>query len=118
MDDFEKEVPNFDWRETPFKDHPKGCFCPKHEQVREMIRQSKQTGKIIYRYCPPHYKVWAEEFEKEMKKAKWFTRQMVKLALRLKVYEIRELKYAESDLCFWCRFGSGGRGIKHSPTIQ
>jgi len=40
MDDFEKEYPDFDWKNIPAYKHPGGrnCPCPKHEYIREQIR--------------------------------------------------------------------------------
>ena len=37
MDDFEKEYPDFDWKNTPAYKHPNGkdCPCPKHAVAAE-----------------------------------------------------------------------------------
>ena len=52
MDDFDKEFPDFDWKNTPAYKHPGGrnCPCPKHEYVREQVKFTKQvneTGKML-----------------------------------------------------------------------
>ena len=46
MDDFEKEYPEFDWKNTPAYKHPGGkdCPCPKHEYIREQINFTKQVN--------------------------------------------------------------------------
>ena len=46
MDDFEKEFPDFDWKNTPAYKHPggKNCPCPKHEYIREQIKFAKQVN--------------------------------------------------------------------------
>ena len=43
MDDFEKNFPGFDWKNTPAYKHPGGkdCPCPKHEYIREQINVAK-----------------------------------------------------------------------------
>jgi hypothetical protein len=46
-----------------------------------------------------------------MKKCKWWERILVKIAFRFKWIIIKELKHSQADLCLWCKFGSGGRGI-------
>ena len=70
MDDFEKEYPGFDWKNTPAYKHPggKNCPCPKHEYIREQINFTKQVNqkgkeptKVTLRFCPDHYKVYMEE---------------------------------------------------------
>ena len=46
MDDFEKEFPGFDWKNTPAYKHPggKNCPCPKHEYIREQIKFAKTVN--------------------------------------------------------------------------
>ena len=46
LDDFEKEYPDFDWKNTPAYKHPGGkdCPCPKHEYIREQINFTKQVN--------------------------------------------------------------------------
>jgi len=46
LDDFEKEYPEFDWKNTPAYKHPRGkdCPCPKHEYIREQINFTKQVN--------------------------------------------------------------------------
>ena len=43
MDDFEKDFPEFDWKNIPAYKHPGGkdCPCPKHEYIREQINVTK-----------------------------------------------------------------------------
>lgn len=113
MDDFEKEFPNFDWRETPLEKHPKHCRCPKHEYIQERI--ALKDYPIILRLCPPHFKAYYESYDIEVKKLKWHQKLILKIVLKLKMVVIKELTHMESELCFWCKFGSGGRGIKVSP---
>jgi len=70
LDDFEKEYPGFDWKNTPAYKHPEGrnCPCPKHEYIREQINFAKQvnakgkeTTKVTLKFCPEHYKVYMDE---------------------------------------------------------
>ena len=69
MDDFDKEFPDFDWKNTPAYKHPGGkdCPCPKHEYVREQVKFTKQvneTGKdarVTLKFCPEHYNVYMNE---------------------------------------------------------
>ena len=46
MDDFEKNFPDFDWKNTPAYKHPNGkdCPCPKHEYIREQINLTKNLS--------------------------------------------------------------------------
>ena len=46
MDEFEKEFPDFDWKNTPAYKHPGGkdCPCPKHEYIREQIKVAKNIS--------------------------------------------------------------------------
>ena len=46
MDDFEKDFPDFDWKNTPAYKHPGGkdCPCPKHEYIREQIKVAKTVS--------------------------------------------------------------------------
>ena len=70
MDDFEKEYPGFDWKNTPAYKHPggKNCPCPKHEYIREQIKFAKtvnesgsDAAKVTLKFCPEHYKVYMNE---------------------------------------------------------
>lgn len=115
-DDWNKEFDNnFDWKETPLNKHMKKCNCPKCEYFIE--RRKNPSLPIVYKYCPAHYKVWFETQNEMMNRLNWFQRQVIKFLFWAKVVVIKELTYAQSDLCFWCKFGSGGRGIKDPPTI-
>ena len=59
MDDFEKEYPEFDWKNTPAYKHPGGrnCPCPKHEYIREQINFTKQVNEKGKRAIQSHTKV-------------------------------------------------------------
>lgn len=114
MDDFEKEYPGFDWKNTPAYKHPggKNCPCPKHEYIREQINvakaiseTSRQSSSITLKFCPDHYRVYLKEIIPAMP-LKY--RILTKIALRIGAIKIEQLKYMQSDQCFYCRFGSGG----------
>jgi len=114
---FDKEFPDFDWKNTPAYKHPGGkdCPCPKHEYVREQVKFTKQvneTGKdarVTLKFCPEHYNVYMNEVIPAMPmKYKILT----KIALKIGAIKVVVLKHMQSDLCFYCRFGSGGHGKK------
>jgi len=118
MDDFEKEFPEFDWKNIPAYKHPggKNCPCPKHEYIREQINFTKQVNekgkepsKVTLKFCPDHYKVYTDEVIPAMP-LKY--RILTKIALKLGAIKIIQLKYMESELCFYCKFGSGGHDKK------
>ena len=118
MDDFEKEYPGFDWKNTPAYKHPggKNCPCPKHEYIREQInfakqmnKNSKESVKITLRFCPDHYRVYMEEVIPSMP---FRYKLLTKFALKIGAIHIEHLTYMRSDLCFYCRFGTGGHGKK------
>ena len=75
MDDFEKEYPGFDWKNTPAYKHPggKNCPCPKHEYIREQINFAKQMNesgsepsKVTLKISPEHIKDNMDEEIPEM----------------------------------------------------
>ena len=115
MDDFEKEYPDFDWRNTPAHKHPGGpkkCPCPKHEYVRDKLEQGKRVTKetkdfqpLVLRFCPPHYDVYFNEAYREIP---FKYKIIIKICLKLGLVKIVKLKHMESDLCYYCKFGSGG----------
>jgi hypothetical protein len=114
LDDFEKEYPGFDWKNTPAYKHPGGkdCPCPKHEYIREQINvaktvseTSRESSNITLKFCPDHYRVYLKEVIPAMP-LKY--RILTKIALRIGAIKIEQLKYMQSDQCFYCRFGSGG----------
>ena len=37
---------------------------------------------------------------------------LTKIALKLGAIQVEQLKYMESELCFYCKFGSGGHDKK------
>ena len=93
----------------------KDCPCPKHEYVREQVKFTKQvneTGKdarVTLKFCPEHYNVYMNEVIPAMPmKYKILT----KIALKIGAIKVVVLKHMQSDLCFYCRFGSGGHGKK------
>lgn len=110
MDDFEREFPDFDWRETPAENHPRKCRCPKHEYIEERIRSIGLP--FIVRLCPPHYKVYWETFDEIYDKLPTLQKFLYKAMTKLKWIKVEALKYMQSEMCFWCKFGTGGRGIK------
>ena len=125
MDDFEREFPDFDWKNTPAYKHPGGkdCPCPKHEYIREQInfaktvnQSSKESARVTLKFCPEHYKVYMEEVIPSMPlKYKILT----KIALKIGAIQLEKLTHMQSDLCFYCKFGSGGHGRKPEiPPIQ
>ena len=114
MDDFEREYPDFDWKNTPAYKHPggKNCPCPKHEYVREQINiaknintKDKSSASITLKFCPDHYRVYKEEVIPSMPLKHRF---LTKIALKMGAIKIEKVKYMESELCFYCKFGSGG----------
>jgi hypothetical protein len=118
LDDFEREYPGFDWKNTPAYKHPGGrnCPCPKHEYIREQInvartvsRTSRDTGKVTLKFCPDHYRVYLNEVVPAMP---FKYRILTRIALKIGAIQIEQLKYMQSDQCFYCKFGSGGHGKK------
>ena len=121
MDDFEKNFPGFDWKNTPAYKHPGGkdCPCPKHEYIREQINVAKtmsennketstefrQKAQVTLKFCPDHYEVYFKEVIPSMP---FKYRLMTKVAVRLGAISIQKLTYMQSDQCFYCKFGSGG----------
>jgi hypothetical protein len=120
MDDFEKEYPGFDWKNTPAYKHPNGrdCPCPKHEYIREQINISKapsasrasqsdikQKTPVTLKFCPDHYNIYFNEVIPSMP---FKYRLMTKIALKLGAICIQKIPYMQSDQCFYCKFGSGG----------
>jgi len=39
-------------------------------------------------------------------------RMLTKIALKIGAIQIEQLKYMQSDQCFYCKFGSGGHDKK------
>ena len=89
---------------------------PKHEYIREQINFTKQVNqkgkepsKVTLKFCPDHYRVYMEEVIPAMPlKYKLLT----KIALKLGAIQVEQLRYMESELCFYCKFGSGGHDKK------
>ena len=118
MDEFEKDFPDFDWKNTPAYKHPNGknCPCPKHEYIREQISIAKNISankesnhkhrpQITLKFCPDHYTVYFDEVIPSMP---FKYRLMTKFALKIGAILIQRLSYMQSDQCFYCKFGSGG----------
>lgn len=127
MDDFEREYPGFDWKNTPAYKHPggKNCPCPKHEHIREQINFTNQINKskkggeperVTLKFCPDHYQVYINEVIPAMPlKYKILT----KIALKMGAIQIEHLTHMQSDMCFYCKFGSGGYDKKKQlPPIN
>jgi hypothetical protein len=126
MDDFEKDFPDFDWKNTPAYKHPGGkdCPCPKHEYIREQINVAKNLSsdskeisrhehrhkaQVTLKFCPDHYNVYFNEVIPSMP---FKYRLMTKIALKIGAVTIQRIPYMLSDQCFYCKFGSGGFGKK------
>ena len=126
MDDFEKDFPEFDWKNVPAYKHPGGkdCPCPKHEYIREQInvtrtlsmeskdnrrRELRQKAQITLKFCPDHYNVYFDEVIPSMP---FKYRLMTRIALKIGAVIIQRIPYMQSDQCFYCKFGSGGFGKK------
>ncbi len=99
LDDFERDYPGFDWKNTPAYKHPGGrnCPCPKHEYIREQInvartvsQTSKEVGKITLKFCPDHYKVYLKEVIPAMP---FKYRMLNKIDLKIGAIKIEKLKY-------------------------
>ena len=121
MEDFEKDFPDFDWKNTPAYKHPGGkdCPCPKHEYIREQINvtrtisnnnrnlapESRSKAQVALKFCPDHYNVYFNEVIPAMP-LKY--RMMTKIALKIGAVVIQKIPYMQSDQCFYCKFGSGG----------
>lgn len=130
MDDFDKEFPGFDWKNTPAYKHPMGkdCPCPKHEYIREQINVAKtisgsnkyinqnkrQKAQITLKFCPDHYNVYFKEVIPSMP---FKFKIMTKIALKIGAVVIQKIPYMQSDQCFYCKFGSGGFGKKPEIII-
>ena len=126
MDDFERDFPEFDWKNIPAYKHPGGkdCPCPKHEYIREQINvtktlsteskdsrrhELKHKAQITLKFCPDHYTVYFNEVIPSMP---FKYRLMTRIALKIGAVIIQKIPYMQSDQCFYCKFGSGGFGRK------
>ena len=125
LDDFEREYPGFDWKNTPAYKHPGGrnCPCPKHEYIREQIGVAKTVidntrdpTNITLKFCPDHYRVYINEVIPSMP---FKYRVLTKIALKMGAIKVEQLKYMQSDQCFYCKFGSGGHDRKNElPPVN
>lgn len=121
MEDFEKDFPDFDWKNIPAYKHPggKNCPCPKHEYIREQINitktisnsnreaspEARHKAQVTLKFCPDHYNVYFYEVIPAMP---FRYRVMTKIALKIGAVVIQKIPYMLSDQCFYCKFGSGG----------
>ena len=119
MDDFEKNYPGFNWRETAANDHPGGilkCPCPKCEYMRDIINTNSSdktnTNLMTYRLCPDHYKICMEFLKTQLG---FMAKMQHDICVKLGIVKYVELKYKDVELCYYCKFGSGGRGIVAPP---
>ena len=69
------------------------------------MNSRNEESKVTLRFCPSHYKVYIEEVIPSMP-LKY--RILTKIALRLGAIKVVQLTHMQSDLCFYCKFGSGG----------
>ena len=77
--------------------------------------QPKEASNITLKFCPDHYNVYLKEVIPSMP-LKY--RILTKIALKIGAIKIEQLKYMQSDQCFYCRFGSGGHDKKNElPPI-
>ena len=117
MDDFEREYPDFDWKNTPADKHPGGinCPCPKHEHIKDQIETRRRLIKsggnydrviVHIKLCPDHYRLY-HTMKKQPRKISLKNKIIVKLMLWLGLIKVTELNYAQSDLCFYCKYGTG-----------
>src|SRR5437899_13040123 len=102
MEDFEKDFPDFDWKNIPAYKHPGGrnCPCPKHEYIREQINvaktvseASRESSSITLKFCPDHYRVYLTEVIPAMP-LKY--RVITKIALKIGAIKIEQLTYMQS----------------------
>ena len=131
MEDFEKDFPDFDWKNTPAYKHPSGkdCPCPKHEYIREQINiaktisdtnreihvEQRQKAQVTLKFCPDHNSVYFDEVIPSMP---FKYKLMTKIALKIGAVVIQKIPYMQSDQCFYCKFGSGGFDRKNElPPI-
>ena len=90
--------------------------------VREQIKFTKNVhdsgGKataVTLKFCPDHHRVYRDEVIPSMP---FKYRVMTKIALKIGAIRIELLNYMSSDLCFYCKYGSGGYGKKNElPPI-
>src|SRR5690242_1072495 len=110
MEDFEKDFPDFDWKNIPAYKHPggKNCPCPKHEYIREQIHVTKtisnnnhdvnpdarQRAQVTLKLCPDHHAVYFNEVVPAMP---FKYRLMTKVALKIGAVVIQRISYMQSD---------------------
>jgi hypothetical protein len=121
-DDWQNENnTDFNWKETPLSEHPNKskCTCPRHEHLKELAVDSINTRSALrIKLCPNHYRVYYETLPEMKTRMTLVQRFFTWFAQAIGWVKIVELKYAQTDLCLWCKYGSGGRGIKTAPTID
>ncbi|MDP2668071.1 MAG: hypothetical protein Q8O65_05105, partial [Nitrosopumilaceae archaeon] len=73
-------------------------------------------AKVTLKFCPDHHDVYMKEVIPAMP-LKY--RLLTKIALKIGAIQIEKLTYMQSDLCFYCKFGSGGHDKKSElPPIN
>ena len=77
--------------------------------TKQVNEKGKEASKVTLKFCPDHYRVYMEEVIPAMP-LKY--RILTKIALKLGAIQVEQLKYMESELCFYCKFGSGGHEKK------
>ena len=77
--------------------------------TKQVNEKGKEPSKVTLKFCPDHYRVYLDEVIPAMP-LKY--RILTKIALKLGAIQIEQLKYMESELCFYCKFGSGGHDKK------
>nr|AIF13287.1 hypothetical protein [uncultured marine thaumarchaeote KM3_61_F08] len=85
------------------------------EAMMGEITALQYPNRVTLKFCPEHYDVYMNEVIPAMPlKYKILT----KIALKMGAIKVLVLKHMQSDLCFYCRFGSGGHGKKNElPPI-
>jgi hypothetical protein len=107
MEDFEKDFPDFDWKNIPAYKHPGGkdCPCPKHEYIREQINitktisnnnreaspETRHKAQVTLKFCPDHYNVYFYEVIPAMP---FKYRVMTKIALKIGAVVIQKILFS------------------------
>ena len=123
MDEFEKEYPEFDWRNTPSEEHPRRleCPCPRHEYLREVISCARQSSTLsrrvapVLKFCPGHYRVCMEEL---IPRLSLYRRIMLRIALKTGRVRLMMVDSRSSDMCYYCRFGTGGHEKENEIHVE
>ena len=77
--------------------------------VKAATEAGSDAARVTLIFCRDHYQVYIKEVIPAMPlKYKILT----KIALKIGAIQIEHLTHMQSDLCFYCKFGSGGHGKK------